>query len=183
MKNIKQDFPIFENLPPLVYLDSAATSQKPQLVIDAVSDFYKKHNSNIHRGIYDLSQDATERFENTRKKVADFIGADDAREIIFTSSTTEAINLVAFGWAKKFLKKGDVVVLSEMEHHGNIVPWLRLKDEKNIKLVFIHVDNEGRLEYDSLEIDYAKVKLIALAHVSNVLGTINPISDIVSHFK
>lgn len=183
MKNIKQDFPIFTNNPELIYLDSSATSQKPQRVIDAVSSFYEKNNSNIHRGIYDLSQTATDMFENTRKKVAGFIGASTEQEIIFTSSTTEAINLAAYGWARKFLKPGDIIVLSEMEHHSNIIPWMRLKEEKNIELVFIPINSEGRLDYKNLKIDFSKVKLIALTHVSNVLGTINPIAEIVSYFK
>ncbi len=188
MKNIKQDFPIFKNNPELVYLDSSATSQKPQVVIDAVRDFYEKNNSNIHRGIYDLSQNATEMFESIRKKVADFIGASTDKEIIFTSSTTEAINVVAYGWARKFLKKGDVIVLSEMEHHSNIVPWIRLRDEIGIELVFLPITDDGRLDYKSLDSrfhgnDIKKIKLISLTHVSNVLGTINPIAEIVSYFK
>src|SRR5579863_9019741 len=125
---MKQDFPLFKTYPDLVYLDSAATSQKPQTVIDAVSHFYLKHNSNIHRGIYDLSQEATDMFEATRKKVSKFINSDDTSEIVFTSGTTEAINIVANGWARKNLKKGDIIILTEMEHHSNIVPWLRLKE-------------------------------------------------------
>src|SRR6266567_5866665 len=140
---MKSDFPIFKTYPELVYLDSAATSQKPQVVIDAVSAFYSKHNANIHRGIYDLSQEATDMFEQTRKKIADFIHAKEAAEIVFTSGTTASVNLVAYGWGKKFLKKGDVVVLSEMEHHANIVPWLQLKKEIGIELVYLPVDKEG----------------------------------------
>src|SRR5690242_20136006 len=115
MKNLKKDFPIFKKHPNLVYLDSAATSQKPQSVIDSVSKVYQEYNSNIHRAVYDLSQYATDAFENSRQKVAKFIGAGDPSEIIFTSGTTESINLVAYGWAEQFLKKGDVIVLSEME--------------------------------------------------------------------
>src|SRR6266403_592278 len=183
MKNVKTDFPIFKNYPELVYLDSSATSQKPQSVIDTVSEFYEKNNSNIHRGIYDLSQHATELFENTRKKVAEFIGADSEKEIIFTSSTTESINLAAYGWARKFLQKGDIIVLSEMEHHSNLVPWMRLRKEIGVEIFFITIDNEGRLNYKDFDIDFSKVKLLALTHVSNVLGTINPIADIVSFFR
>jgi cysteine desulfurase/selenocysteine lyase len=159
----------------LVYLDSAATAQKPQSVIDAVKNFYEKYNSNIHRGLYDLSQTATDLFENTRKKVADFIGADDSAEIIFTSNTTESINLVASGWAKKFLKKGDVVVLSEMEHNSNIVPWIRLREELKITLIFLSVTNDGRLDFSKIP---PETKFIALTHASNVLGTINPIETL-----
>src|ERR1700683_2964473 len=141
---MKNDFPIFKTYPDLTFLDSAASSQKPQIVIDAVSDFYKTNYANIHRGIYDLSQTATDLFENTRKKVADVIGAKDASEIIFTSGATESINYVAFGWAKKYLKKGDVIVLSEMEHHSNIVPWLILKKEIGIELVYLPLTEEYR---------------------------------------
>src|SRR6266550_4604011 len=137
---MKNDFPIFKIYPDLVYLDSAATSQKPQTVIDAVSQFYSTQNANIHRGIYDLSQSATDHFENTRKKVADFIGAKDASEIIFTSGATEAINYVAFGWARKYLKKDDVIVLSEMEHHSNIVPWQQLEKEIGVELVYLRIN-------------------------------------------
>ena len=186
MKNfldLKKDFPIFDTHPDLIYLDSAATSQKPQIVIDAVSDFYKKNNSNIHRGIYTLSQRATDLFEQVREKTALFINANSIQEIIFTSSTTESINLVATGYARKFLKKGDIVLLSEMEHHSNIVPWIRLKEEIGVELEFIPVTSEGILDYESLKIDYERVKFISLTHVSNVLGTINPIKRIVSYFK
>lgn len=205
MRDVKKDFPIFKNHPELVYLDSSATSQKPQVVIDAVKNFYEKNNSNTHRGIYDLSQKATDLFENTRKKVAAFIGASSEQEIIFTSSTTEAINLAAYGWARKFLKTGDIIVLSEMEHHSNFVPWLRLRDEIGIELIFLPVMDDGRLDYSSSSFWQAtlearpesvrdagqvsmtdifkRVKLIALTHISNVLGTINPIADIVSYFK
>ncbi len=177
------DFPIFKNNPGLVYLDSAATSQKPQAVINAVSNFCETHNSNIHRGIYTLSHNATDLFEKTREKVAKFIGTKTASEIIFTSGTTESINLVARGYGNKHLEKGDIVVLSEMEHHSNIVPWLRLKEEKGIEVTFIPVDDEGILDYKNFDVNYSKVKLLAITHVSNVLGTINPISDIVNHFR
>src|SRR5258708_7050892 len=146
---MKHDFPIFKTYPDLVYLDSGATSQKPQGVIDAVSTFYLTYNANIHRGIYDLSQSATDLFENTRKKVADFIGAKDVSEIIFTSGATEAINYVAFGWAKKFLKKGDIIILSEMEHHSNIVPWLKLREEIGVELVYLPLTKDYRLDYTS----------------------------------
>lgn len=158
-----------------MYLDSAATSQKPRIVINAIKGFYEKHNANIHRGLYDLSQRTTELFEQTRKKVAEFIGGDDPREIIFTSNTTESINLVAEGWAKKFLKKDDIVVLSEMEHNSNVVPWLRLQEEIGIKLFFLSLTNDGRLDYSKIP---EQAKLITLTHASNVLGTINPVSEL-----
>jgi len=206
---MKQDFPLFKNYPELVYLDSAATSQKPKAVIDAVSDFYTKHNANIHRGMYDLSQEATDMFEDTRRKVANFINAKDVSEVIFTSGTTESINLAAFGWAKKFLKKGDIVVLSEMEHHSNIIPWLRLKEEIGIELVYLPITKDYRLVYKNISsfwqakhvqnrkedagsrqvgtsmtsFDFKKIKLLALTHASNVLGTINPLEEIIPFFK
>lgn len=180
--NAKSDFPIFTNHPDLVYLDSAATSQKPQAVIDAVADFYATSNANIHRGIYDLSQKATEAFEGVRQKTADFIGVADPSEIIFTANATEAINFVAYGWAKKHLKRGDIVVTSVMEHHSNFVPWLRLKEEIGIELVILPIDQEYRMDYQ-IDIDFSRVKLIALTHASNVLGTINPIQDIAKYFK
>ncbi|MBU4098268.1 cysteine desulfurase [Patescibacteria group bacterium] len=148
--NLKSDFPIFTAYPDLVYLDSAATSQKPQIVIDAVTDFYTTKNANIHRGIYKLAEIATATYENTRNEVAKFINAGTNKEIIFTGNTNQAINLVAYGWARKFLCSGDVIVLSEMEHHANIIPWLRLKEEKGIKLIFLPINKEYRLDYLSL---------------------------------
>ncbi len=183
MINIKSDFPIFKNNPDLCYLDSAATTQKPNVVIDAVTDFYEKNYSSIHRGIYTLSQDATEMYENVRKKAVDFISASDSNEIIFTSGTTEAINFAAIGYFGKHLKKGDIVVLSEMEHHSNIVPWLILKQRIGIKLFFIPVTKDGNLDYKSIDLDFKKVKLVSLTHASNVLGTVNPISEIILFFK
>lgn len=181
---MKQDFPIFTNHPDLVYLDSAATSQKPQQVIDAVVDFYKNKNANTHRGIYRLAEVATFAYETAREIVAHFIQAKHSKEIIFTENTNHAITIVAYGWAKKFLKAGDVIVLSEMEHHANIVPWVRLKEEKGIKLIFLPITKDYRLDYQKiLDYDCAKIKLVALTQASNVLGTINPIADIVAFIK
>ena len=187
MNNINKlikDFPIFKTYPDLVYLDSGATSQKPQSVIDTVSGFYTRKNANIHRGIYKLAELATETYENTRTQIAKFINAKSNREIIFTGNTNQSINLVAYGWAKKFLKTGDIIVLSEMEHHANIVPWLRLKEERGVEIIFLPLGNDYRLDYSSLRlIPTDKIKLIALTQASNVLGTINPISEIVSLIK
>ncbi|HSX09508.1 MAG TPA: cysteine desulfurase [Candidatus Saccharimonadales bacterium] len=181
---MKQDFPLFKNNPDLVYLDSAATSQKPQVVIDAVSGFYSNYNSNIHRGIYDLSQKTTDMFEEVRKKVLTFINAKDSSEIIFTSGTTEAINYVAFGWAKKFLKKGDVIILTEMEHHSNIVPWQRLKEEIGVELFFLSIDQDFRLDYKKIEdLDSSKIKLLTLTHASNALGVVNQLEEIIPYFR
>ncbi len=196
----KNDFPIFTNNPDLIYLDSAATSQKPQSVIDAVSAFYANTNANVHRGIYTLSQEATVAYEAVREKVTHFIGAYGANEIVFTSNASAAINYVAYGWAKKFLQKDDVIVLSEMEHHSNIVPWLRLRDEIGVKLVYLPITKDYRLDYQSLisslrgggllrsarndkTIAADRIKLVALTQASNVLGTINPIEEIISYYK
>src|SRR6266568_3462510 len=184
MKTIKNHFPIFKNNPDLVYLDSSASSQKPQVVIDAVSEFYTNQYANIHRGIYDLSQNATDRYEEVREKVAQFIGARHVSEIVLTSGTTEALNLVAFGWAKKKLQKGDIVVLSEMEHHSNIVPWLVLKKEIGIELVYLLMTKDFKLDYKKIaDAPQERIKLISLTHASNVLGTINPLEEIISYFK
>ena len=181
---MKSDFPIFKTYPDLVYLDSAATSQKPQHVIEAVSQFYEKYNANIHRGIYDLSQSATDMFENTRQKVANFIGAKETAEIIFTSGTTESLNYVAYGWAKKFLKKGDIIVLTEMEHHSNIVPWQMLKKEIGIEIVYLPIMHEYRLDYRKIEsVSINKIKIASLTHASNVLGTVNPLEEIIPFIK
>ncbi|MBI2597210.1 cysteine desulfurase [Candidatus Daviesbacteria bacterium] len=183
---VKSDFPIFDEYPNLVYLDNAATSQKPHTVIDAVKQFYVKYNANIHRGIYKLSENATQKYENVRSKVAGFIGCDDPKEIIFTKNTNEAINLIVYGWARVNLKKGDIVVLSEMEHHANIVPWIRLKQELGINLYFVPLTSDYGLDYKKIlaqGFDLSKIKLVSIAHVSNVLGTINPVSEIVKFLK
>lgn len=179
MKNWKKDFPIFETYPKLVYLDSAATSQKPRQVISAVTQWYTRYNSNVHRGIYTLSQEATEVYENSRKKIAKFIGANDANEIVFVGNDSEGINLVARGWARRNLKRGDVIAISEEEHHSNMVPWMRLHQEMGIKVFFIPINADFELEYKRLgELPKSKLKLVALSHVSNVLGTVNPIAKI-----
>lgn len=186
VQKVKQDFPIFTNRMGLVYLDSAATSQKPQQVIQAVTDFYTHSNSNIHRGIYDLSNDATNLYESARKKIAVFIGANDPSEIIFTANASEAINVAAYGFARKHLQKNDYIVISEMEHHSNIVPWLRLQKEIGIKVVFLPVTADFRLDYKWLlaqGIEKKRIKLVALTHASNVLGTINPIEEIVDFLQ
>src|SRR3989344_7095470 len=187
IKNIKKDFPIFQNSKkPFVYLDSGSTSQKPKSVIDAVSNFYSRTNANVHRGIYKLSEEATNLYEGARGKVAKFIGANSPSEIIFTGNTNEAINLVAFGWARKNLKAGDIVVTTEMEHHANFVPWLRLKEELGVVLHILPINKNFRLNFESLikgKVNLRKVKLVALTQASNVLGTINPIQDLIKFLK
>lgn len=178
---IKHNFPIFTAHPDLVFLDSASTSQKPAVVIDAVTQFYKKKNANIHRGIYALAEEATAAYEHTRDATATFINAFSRNEIIFTGNTNQSINLVAEGWGRKFLQPGDKVMLSEMEHHANIVPWLRLKEEIGIELLFLPINEQGRLDHIPHVVE--DLKLVALTHISNVLGTINPIEEIIKEVK
>ena len=164
---------------PLVYLDNAATSQKPTVVIEAMDRFYCQHNANVHRGIYKLSEEATEAYEGARRKVADFINASSWREIIFTRNATEAINLVAQAWGRANVGPGDVIVLSEMEHHSNLVPWQLLAQEKGAELRYIPVTEEGTLDLSVLDgLLSGPVKMVALAHMSNVLGTVNPMGEI-----
>lgn len=183
---IKKDFPIFKNNLGLVYLDNAATSQKPMSVINSVTEFYEKFNANIHRGVYDLSEEATNRFEESRNKIAKFIGAENGSEIVFTANASEAINLVALKYVKKYLKKGDVIVASIMEHHSNFVPWQMLQKEIGIKFCILPITKNYELDYEKildLRIPKSKIKLVALTQASNVLGTINPIEKIVRFLK
>jgi cysteine desulfurase/selenocysteine lyase len=176
---IRADFPVLvrEIHPgvPLVYLDSTATSQKPSIVLDAMDGFYRCCNANIHRGVHTLAEESTGAYEDARLHVAEFIEAPSPRQVIFTRNTTESINLVAYTWGRANLRAGDVVILTEMEHHSNLVPWHILATEKNIRLEFIPVTDEGLLDLDAyrrlLEL---KPKLVAFTHMSNVLGTINP---------
>jgi len=176
---IRIDFPILERKVhpgiPLVYLDSTATTQKPIQVIQAMDNYYQSYNSNVHRGVHTLAEEATGAFEAARQRVADFINAHSSREVIFTRNTTESINLVALTWGRKFLQEDDIVILTEMEHHSNLVPWQMLVAEKGIRLEFIPVTIDGLLD---LEI-YRKLleqqpRLVSFTHMSNVLGTINP---------
>ncbi len=181
-KRIREDFPILKREvhgKPLVYLDNAATTQKPQAVIDALVEYYSSYNANIHRGIHALAEEATAKYEATRQKVADFIGAPDASNIVFTRNTTESINLVAQAWGRKFLNAGDEIVLSTMEHHSNLVPWQILAKEKGAVLRFIDIDDDGQLVADDIERYIGeKTKLVAITHMSNVLGTINPVREL-----
>src|SRR3989344_1778185 len=172
----------------LAYLDNASTTQKPQVVIDAISDVYKNHYANIHRGVYDLSQEATEAYEEVREKVKNFIGAKDSREVIFTRNTTEAVNLLAYSLEQN-LKDGDEIVLSEMEHHSNIVPWQMLKERlasrgQRLVIKYIPIDREGRLDLSRLDkLITNKTKIVSLTLMSNVLGTINPLSEIIKRAR
>ena len=182
--DIKKDFPIFSrqiNGRDLVYLDSAATTQKPIEVIDSITSYYKNCNSNIHRGIYSISIEATELYENARNTIAKFITANSSREIIFTRNATEAINLVANSWVSANLKEGDSIILTEMEHHSNLVPWQIIAKKLKLKLNFIKIQADGGLILDNLDDLFTdNAKFLSLTHVSNVLGTINPIKDIIS---
>jgi cysteine desulfurase/selenocysteine lyase len=183
IERIRKDFPILERETKpgtkLIYFDSAATSQKPLSVIDAMNDYYRSYNANIHRGVHTLAEEATAQYEASREKVARFIGAKKVSELVFTRNTTESINLVAYSWGRSKLKKGDLVILTEMEHHSNLVPWQMLASEIGIRLEFIPVTDNGLLDlsgFDSLL--EQKPKLVSFMHVSNVLGTINPVKEI-----
>jgi cysteine desulfurase/selenocysteine lyase len=179
---VRAQFPIFERTlrgKPLVYLDSAATAQKPRAVIEAVSDFYANHYASVHRGVYELSERATRMYEGARAKVGAFLGAREAREIVFVRNATEAANLAAYSWGRKSVGAGDEIVVTAMEHHANIVPWQMLCEEKGARLRVLPVSDEGELELDALPALLGeRTRLVALAHVSNVLGTINPVREI-----
>tara|TARA_B110001454_G_scaffold183209_1_gene178261 strand:+ start:2401 stop:3615 length:1215 start_codon:yes stop_codon:yes gene_type:complete len=181
--NIKENFPILDqkiNGKNLVYLDSAATTQKPNEVIDSLNKYYKENNSNIHRGVHTLSQKATEDYEEARKIITNFIGATSSKEIIFVRGATEAINLIANSYVKPLLKKNDEIIISQMEHHANIVPWQMICEEKKAKLKIIPMNNNGELIIKELDkIINEKTKFISVNHVSNSLGTINPIRKII----
>jgi cysteine desulfurase / selenocysteine lyase len=178
---IKLDFPILDQEihgHRLVYLDSASTSQKPAVVIDAVDEYYRGYNANIHRGIYQLAEKSTAAWEGARVKVAKLIGAQDPHEIVFVRNATEAINLVAYSWGRKHISRGDVIVLTEMEHHANLVPWQILAQEKDADLEFIPITDDGILRQDVFDVLLnLKPKLVAFTHVSNTLGTINPVEE------
>ncbi len=183
VRRIRLDFPILDRRvhgKPLVYLDNAATSQKPRQVIDALTAYYIRSNANIHRGIHALAEEATAAYEAVRLQVARFIHAPSERGIVFTRNTTEAINLFAHAWGRSRLKAGDQILLSEMEHHSNLVPWQLLAKATGASLAFVPVTDDGRLELGKLDaLLTRRTKLVALTHMSNVLGTINPIQDIV----
>ena len=178
----RKDFPILKRKIkgyPLAYLDNAATTQKPKSVIDAITNFYENHNSNVSRGVYTLAEEATEIYESGREAVANFIGTEESESIIFTSGTTESINLVASAWGQKNLKKGDRIILTEMEHHSNIVPWQLAAQSYGVELVYWPITPEGRLNLLELETLLTNsAKLLAFTMVSNVLGSINPVKKI-----
>ena len=186
---IRKDFPILQRKvrdnKTLVYLDNASTSQKPIQVIDAINDYYKNQNANIHRAVYALAEEATEAYENTRTKIAKFLNVQKREEIIFVRGTTEAINLVAYSWGRQNINKDDIIVTTEYEHHSNIVPWQLLTKERGAKLEYIGIDDNGELILDQLDSYLAtgKVKLVTFSQMSNVLGTITNTDEIIKRCK
>ncbi|HSA98855.1 MAG TPA: cysteine desulfurase [Candidatus Nitrosotenuis sp.] len=189
IEKIRQDFPILKrkvrNDKQLVYFDNAATAQKPIQVINAISDFYTNHNSNIHRAVHALAEEATEAYEMTRDKVAKFLNIQDRQEIVFVRGTTEAINLVAYTWGRQNIREGDIIVTTEYEHHSNIVPWQLLTQEKGAKLEYIGVNDDGELILDQLDeyLATGRVKLVTISQMSNVLGTITDMQEVMKKCK
>jgi len=188
-KNLRKDFPILKRTvrdnKPLVYLDNASTTQKPNQVIDAITDYYQNHNANIHRAVYALAEESTEAYETARDKIANFVNVKNRQEIIFVRGTTEAINLVAYAWGRSHVNEGDIIVTTEYEHHSNIVPWQLLTQEKRAKLEYIGMDDNGELNLDDLDkyLATGKVKLVTFSLMSNVLGTITDAKKIIEKCK
>lgn len=185
VQKIREDFPILRReVRPgvqLVYLDSTATAQKPEQVLRVMEEYYHRHNANIHRGLHTLAEEATEAYEAARSKIADFIGAEHPRQVIFTRNTTEAINLVAYSWGRSQLKAGDLIVLTEMEHHSNLVPWQMLSAERGVRLEYIPVGPDGLLDLDAYQrLLEMQPRLVSFTQMSNVLGTINPGREIIA---
>lgn len=181
---LRDDFPILRPDPTgkrVIYLDSAASSQKPEAVLQAMDSYYRNDNANVHRGVYQLAERATEAYDQARAKAGKFLGVEDLGEIIFVRNTTEAINLVAYTWATENLGAGDVIVTSELEHHSNLVPWQLVCRRTGATMEFIRVDDDGKLMLDDLDTHLAtgKVKLVAINHVSNMLGTVNPVETVI----
>jgi cysteine desulfurase/selenocysteine lyase len=183
VETIRNLFPVLNRQvkgKPLVYFDNAATTQKPQVVIDALIEYYSGYNANIHRGIHTLAEEATAAFEATRDTVKAFINASSREEIIFTRGATEGVNLVAYTWGRKNIQEGDEIIISSMEHHSNIVPWQILCEEKNAVLKVIPIDDNGDIIFDEyLKLLNDRTKLVSMVHVSNALGTINPVRKVI----
>jgi len=178
LRSVGAEFPVLARDPDLVYLDSAATSQTPQPVIDAMTRYYTESSASIHRGVYPLAVQATELYEGARQTIADWLGSSTA-ETVFTANATMAINMVAYTWGRQHVGRGDLVVLSEMEHHSNIVPWQILCQDREAELAYVPVTDEGQLDLEALDVLLERSpKLVAVVHVSNVLGTINPVAEI-----
>jgi len=188
-ENIRKDFPILKRKvrdnKSLVYLDNASTTQKPNQVIDAITDYYRNHNANIHRAVYALAEESTEAYEGARDKIANFVNIKNRQELIFVRGTTEAINLVAYAWGRPHINEGDIIVTTEYEHHSNIVPWQLLTQEKHAKLEYIGMDDDGQLILDDLDkyLATGKVKLVTFSLMSNVLGTITDAEKIIAKCK
>ena len=183
VQSARRDFPILQspvNERALVYLDSAATTQKPQVVIDTLTDYYTRYNANIHRGNYSLAVEATNAYENARAKVARFINAEHPHEIVFTRGTTESINLVAYSFGEGFVKEGDEIIVTELEHHSNYVPWKLLCERKNAKFRVVPFDENGELDLEQYKAMLnERTRLVAFNHISNSLGTVNPAKEII----
>ena len=188
-ENIRKDFPILKRKvrdnKSLVYLDNASTTQKPNQVIDAITDYYRNHNANIHRAVYALAEESTKAYEDARDKIAKFVNIKNRQELIFVRGTTEAINLVAYAWGRPHINEGDIIVTTEYEHHSNIVPWQLLTQEKHAKLEYIGMDDDGQLILDDLDkyLATGKVKLVTFSLMSNVLGTITDVEKIITKCK
>jgi cysteine desulfurase/selenocysteine lyase len=179
---IRRDFPIFES--GVAYLDSAASSQRPRQVVEAMQDYFTHYNSNIHRGVYKISMEASERYDEARRKVRALINARSAREVIFVRNTTEGINLVASTWGRANVREGDLIVLTIMEHHSNIVPWQILAEEKGARIEYVDVDEQGELRLDQFHALLERhPKVVAFAHVSNTLGTVNPLAEMAAEAR
>ena len=181
--HIREEFPIFRERKGLVYLDSASTTQKPQCVIDSVSSFYSNYNANIHRALYEIGEKATNEFESVRDKVKRFLNVPDSHEVIFTRSSTESINLVAYSWGSGNLNKGNGILVTEMEHHSNLVPWQMASEKTSSKLKYLPLQKNGMLDLSSIETDLNDIGMLAMVHQSNVFGTINPVSKIIELAK
>jgi len=187
IEQIRSDFPALQRVirhdgreNRVVYLDNAATTQKPQAVLDAMTDYYERSNANVHRALYTMGEESTAAFEATRKKVMRFINAASEREIVYTSGTTAAINLVAYSWGRTFLKQGDEILLTEMEHHSNLIPWQLVAKERGCTLRFLPVEEDGTVDLDRLPAVWSeRIRLVAIAHMSNVLGTINDVRRVI----
>ena len=188
-ENLRNDFPILKRTvrdnKRLVYLDNASTTQKPNQVIDAITDYYRNHNANIHRAVYALAEESTEAYESARDKIAKFVNIKNRQELIFVRGTTEAINLVAYAWGRSHINEGDIIVTTEYEHHSNIVPWQLLTQEKRAKLEYIGMNDDGQLNLDDLDkyLATGKVKLVTFSLMSNVLGTITDAEKIITKCK
>ena len=185
VEKIRKDFPIFNDLnKPFVYLDSASTSQKPLEVIDAISSYYKSYTANVHRALYSIGEKATDEYENVRKLVKKILNVPDSHSVVFTSGTTESINLIAYSWGLKNLKETDSVLITEMEHHSNIIPWQLITKKTNSSLNYITLNNNGTLNTESINDEFlSSTKIISISHQSNVFGTINPIKNIIDKVK